>query len=159
MPKNKSPWRWMRPAQYIHRALYAIGFGPILGRIILLLTTTGRKSGKRRVTPLQYEEIEGVLYLGSARGFKADWVRNIACDPHVEVQVKNRHFRGLGELISDPILIADYLQTRLERHPHMVGAMMKMHNLPINPSRVQLEELGKTLAVVAIKPEEKGMDK
>ena len=153
MAIKKSPWRWMRPAQYIHRTLYAVGFGPLLGRIILLLTTTGRKSGKRRTTPLQYEEIDGILYLGSARGPKADWVRNISADPHVEVRVKNRHFRGLGELVTDPTSIADYLQTRLARHPRMVGAMMKMHHLPPVPSRAQLEELGKSLVVVAIKPE------
>ncbi len=144
----------MRPAQYIHRALYAVGLGPIIGRIILLLTTTGRKSGKRRVTPLQYEEIDGILYIGSARGPKADWVRNIAADPHIVVRVKNRRFRGVGELVTNPLRIADYLQTRLERHPRMVGAMMKMHHLPPNPSRAQLEELGRSLAVVAIKPEQ-----
>lgn len=152
MAKNKSKWRWVRPAQYLHRALYAAGFGPLIGRIILLLTTTGRKSGKRRITPLQYEEIDGILYIGSARGPKADWVRNIAADPHVAVRVKNRHFHGLGELITDPGRIADYVQTRLERHPRMVGAMMKMHHLPPDPSRVQLEELGKSLVVVAIHP-------
>jgi deazaflavin-dependent oxidoreductase (nitroreductase family) len=143
----------MRPAQYVHRALYAIGLGPIIGRIILLLTTTGRKSGKRRITPVQYEEMDGILYIGSARGPKADWVRNIAADPHVEVRVKKQHFRGMGELIADPIRIADFLQTRLERHPRMVGSMMKIHHLPPAPSRAQLEELGKTLTVVTIKPE------
>ena len=153
MNKQKTRWRWMRPAQYVHRTLYALGFGPILGRIILLLTTTGRKSGKRRVTPVQYEEIDGTLYIGSARGSKADWVRNITANPHVEVRVKNRHFRGLGELITEPIRIADYLQTRLEHHPRMVGAMMKIHNLPPDPTRTQLEELGKSLVVVAIQPE------
>lgn len=143
----------MRPAQAIHRALYAIGFGPLLGRIILLLTTIGRKTGKRRITPLQYEEIDGTLYIGAARGFKADWVRNITADPHVEVRVKNHRFHGVGELITDPFLIADYVQTHLERHPHMVGAIMKIHHLPSNPSRAQLEDLGKSLAVVAIHPE------
>jgi hypothetical protein len=31
--------------------------------------------------------------------------------------------------------------------------MMKMHHLPPAPSRAQLEELGKSLVVVAVKPE------
>ena len=155
MTTQKNRWRWIRPAQYLHRAMYAAGFGPVIGRIILLLTTTGRKSGKRRITPVQYEEIDGILYIGSARGTHADWVRNIAADPRIEVRVKNRHFRGEGELIQDPARVADYLQTRLEHHPRMVGAMMKMHHLPPNPSRAQLEELGKTLVVVALRPEGK----
>ena len=39
--------------------LYSLGLGPIYGRLVLLLTTTGRKSGLPRVTPLQYEEVNG----------------------------------------------------------------------------------------------------
>ena len=60
--------------KYPPRFLYAIGLGPIYGRLVLLLTTTGRKSGLHRVTPLQYEEIEGKIYVGAARGQKADWL-------------------------------------------------------------------------------------
>ncbi len=152
MAKKKSSWRFIRPAQYVHRALYALGLGPLVGRIILLLTTTGRKSGQRRVTPLQYEEIEGVIYLGAARGRQSDWVRNIVADPHVEVRVKARRFAGLAELCDDPAQIADFLEERLRRHPKMVGAMMKMHHLPPQPSRAQLEALAKSLAVVMIRP-------
>ena len=45
-------WTKMKNIQKIHRLLYAIGLGPLIGRIILLLTTTGRRSGMKRVTPL-----------------------------------------------------------------------------------------------------------
>jgi len=44
------------PDTKIIRALYALGLGRLIGRLILLLTTTGRKSGLPRVTPLQYSE-------------------------------------------------------------------------------------------------------
>jgi hypothetical protein len=54
------------------RILYAVGLGPWIGNLILLLTTTGRKSGRRRVTPLQYKEIDGRIYLAAVRGQKAD---------------------------------------------------------------------------------------
>ena len=50
-------WSKMKNVQKIHRVLYEIGLGRIIGKIILLLTTTGRKSGMKRVTPLQYEQI------------------------------------------------------------------------------------------------------
>ena len=132
--------------------MYALGLAPLIGRIILLLTTTGRKSGKRRVTPLQYEEIDGMFYLGAARGLKTDWVRNIQANPQVEVRVKHRRIIARAELINDTQQIADFLQVRLQRHPKMVGAMTKMHHLPPNPGRPQLEELAKILAVVKIQP-------
>ncbi len=74
-------WSKMKNIQKIHRVLYAIGLGRLIGGIILLLTTTGRKSGLKRVTPLQYEKIGGDYYVGAARGVKADWVRNILAFP------------------------------------------------------------------------------
>jgi deazaflavin-dependent oxidoreductase (nitroreductase family) len=151
----ESFWSRMKYIQRIHRLLYALGLGPVVGRIILLLTTIGRKSGKKRVTPLQYEEIDGKFYLGSARGVKSDWYRNIEADNRVEVCVKNRRFRGMAEPVSDPARLADFLETRLQRHPFMVGLMMqKVHGLPKRPSRQQLEELAASEALVVITPVE-----
>jgi deazaflavin-dependent oxidoreductase (nitroreductase family) len=132
---------------------YALGLGPLIGRLILLLTTTGRKSGLPRVTALQYEEQDGVIYLGSARGTKADWYRNIVADPHVKIRVKNRRFDGVAEPTTDPARVADFLELRLRRHPRMVGAMMRAEGLPPKPTRQQLEAYAATLAVVAIRPE------
>ncbi len=136
------------------RLLYALGLGPIYGRLVLLLTTTGRKSGLRRVTPLQYEEVDGVIYIASAKGQKADWFRNIVADPHVEIRVKSRHFRGIAEPITDPVRIADFMEIRLKRHPRMIGAMIRAEGLPPNPTRAQWEEFSANKAVVAIRPEE-----
>ena len=146
-------WTKMKNIQKIHRVLYAIGLGPLIGRIILLLTTTGRKSGKKRVTPLQYEMIGNDYYIGAARGVKADWVRNIQANPQVEVHVGAKHFQGTAEVVTDPSKFADFLEVRLERHPLMVGLMMeKAHGLPRRPSREQLEEMAKTEAFVIVHP-------
>jgi deazaflavin-dependent oxidoreductase (nitroreductase family) len=148
-------WKKFRNIQKLHRLLYAIGLGPVIGKIILLLTTTGRKSGQKRVTPLQYEEIEGKYYLGSARGTHSDWYRNIKADNRVEVRVKNRRFRGIAETVTDPVRIANFLEVRLRRHPRMMGLLMeKTHGLPRRPSREQLETLAASEAMVAITPME-----
>ena len=145
----------MKNIQRIHRFLYSIGMGPIIGKIILLLTTTGRKSGQRRVTPLQYEEIDGKYYLGSARGIKSDWYRNILANGKVEVRVKNRRFAGVAETVTEPNRIADFLEIRLQRHPIMMGLLMqKTHGLPRHPSRSQLLELALSEAMVIIQPVE-----
>lgn len=56
----------LRLNHYPPHLLYVLGLEPIIGRIVLLLTTTGRKSGRPRVTPLQYEEIDGIIYLNLA---------------------------------------------------------------------------------------------
>ena len=137
-------WSKMKNIQKIHRVLYAIGLGPVIGRIILLLTTTGRKSGLKRVTPLQYEKIGADYYLGAARGVKADWVRNIQSNPQVELRVGAKQIQGTAEVVTDPSRFADFIEVRLERHPRMIGLIMeKAHGLPKHPSREQLEEMAK----------------
>lgn len=146
-------WQRMKYIQRLHRVLYAIGLGPIVGKFILLLTTTGRKTGLRRVTPLQYEEINGKYFLGAARGLKADWVRNIQADPKVEVRVKSLNFEGKAEVITDPARIADFVEVRLLRHPFMIGTIMqKAHGLPKKPNRAQLEALAEKEALVIVTP-------
>lgn len=149
----KIDWSKMKNVQKIHRVLYAIGLGPLVGKIILLLTTTGRKSGLKRVTPLQYEKIGEEYYVGAARGVQADWVRNIQALPQVEVRVGAKRFQGTAEVVTDPSRFADFLEVRLQRHPRMIGLIMeKAHGLPRHPSRSQLEELGRTEAFVILRP-------
>jgi deazaflavin-dependent oxidoreductase (nitroreductase family) len=146
-------WGRMKNIQKIHRLLYAMGLGSVIGRIILLLTTRGRRSGRERVTPLQYEIIGNDYYVGAARGMKADWVRNLQTNPHVEVRVGTRHFYASAEVVNDPSRFADFLEVRLARHPRMIGFIMeKAHGLPKRPSREQLEELAKTEALIILHP-------
>ncbi len=143
----------MKHIQKIHRVLYALGLGPLIGGFILLLTTTGRKSGLPRVTPLQYEKIGVDYYLGAARGLNADWVRNLQANPQVELRVGARRIRGQAEVVTDPCRFADFLEVRLERHPRMIGLIMeKAHGLPRRPSREQLEKLAEREAVVIVHP-------
>ncbi|MBN8579768.1 MAG: nitroreductase family deazaflavin-dependent oxidoreductase [Anaerolineae bacterium] len=146
-------WSKMKNIQKIHRTLYAIGFGPLIGWFIVLLTTTGRKSGKKRVTPLQYEKIAEDYYLGAARGLNADWVRNIQSNPQVELRVGAKQIQGTAEIVTDPCRFADFIEVRLERHPRLIGLIMeKAHGLPRRPSREQLEDMAKTEAVVIVRP-------
>ena len=132
--------------------LYSVGLGPLYGRLVLLLTTTGRRSGLPRVTPLQYEEIEDAIYVASARGRQADWFRNIEADPRVEVRVRSRRFVGLAEPVTDRSRVADFLELRLRRHPRMVGAIMRREGLPPDPVRADLEEYASRRALVIIRP-------
>jgi deazaflavin-dependent oxidoreductase (nitroreductase family) len=146
-------WAKMKNIQKIHRGLYAIGLGPLIGGFVLLLTTTGRKSGLKRVTPLQYEKIGADYYLGAARGVKADWVRNIQANSQVEIRVGAKQLLGTAEVINDPSRFADFIEIRLLRHPRMIGFILeKAHGLTKHPSRAQLEEMAKTEVFVIVSP-------
>ena len=146
-------WVNMKNVQTIHKRLYDSGKGWLIGKIILLLTHTGRKSGTRYVTPLQYEKIDGAYCVGVGRGLKADWFRNIQADPHVFVRVGRAEFHCVAEPVTDPARIADFLEYRLKRHPVIIGLMMKFaHKLPMRPCRDQLLELSKSTPLVILRP-------
>ena len=140
-------------SHYPPRLAYGLGLGPLVGKLILLLTTTGRKSGLARVTPLQYEEIGQVFYVAAAHGLKADWVCNLQANPHVSVRVGSRQFNGETKIIGDPEQIARYLDYRLQRHPRMIGFILRQDGLSATPDMVQLNEYAKKLVLVCITPE------
>ncbi len=65
------------------------------GSTILLLTTTGRKSGRPRTTPLIYaEDGDRYVIVASKGGAPADpgWYENLAKNPEVELQVLDEVF-------------------------------------------------------------------
>ncbi len=64
-----------------------------LGAPCAILTTTGRKSGKKRKTPLLFvEEEQRVIIAGTKGGMSVAplWYRNIEADPHVDFQIGDR---------------------------------------------------------------------
>jgi deazaflavin-dependent oxidoreductase (nitroreductase family) len=150
--KKKKTFSFWKILKYPPQFLYAIGLGPIYGRLVLLLTTTGRKSGLDRVTPLQYEEMDGCIVIGSARGTKADWYRNIVANPNVKIRVKARQFDGAAEPVTDPQRIADFLEYRLAKNPRMIGFIMSREGVSKNPTRFELEKHAEGKAMVIIRP-------
>jgi deazaflavin-dependent oxidoreductase (nitroreductase family) len=152
MLQNSFIWRVMRRVN--QRVVRAYATQNNLSRPVLLLTTTGRRSGLPRVTPLQYEAIDGTIYVAAARGQKADWFRNIVAHPQVEIQIGTRRFRARAEPIADPSRIAEFLETRRTRHPQMIGAMLLLHGWSPRADRQALEKLAQELALVALHPRE-----
>ena|SRR5260370_23725421 len=89
----------------IHVALFRLSRGRIGARIgkglpVLLLTTTGRKSGKRRTTPLLYvEDGERYVVVASVGGAPKHpaWYLNLQADPTATVEVSRRRLTTQAE--------------------------------------------------------------
>ena len=123
-----------------------------IGKMILLLTTKGRKSGLPRTIPLQYEKINGAYYLGSANGENSDWVRNLLADPQVKLWVGKAEFAGTAEVIRDRERIANFLAYRVKRHPLMLMLILKMDGVSARPNRQELLTYAEKLVLVVIHP-------
>ena len=64
--------------------------GPFEGGTLLLLTSTGAKSGQPRLAPLAYLTIDGkMIIIGSKAGLDTnpDWVHNLRANPAANIEV------------------------------------------------------------------------
>ncbi|MEW5813376.1 MAG: nitroreductase family deazaflavin-dependent oxidoreductase [Actinomycetota bacterium] len=71
--------------------------GPFAGSDIVLLTTTGAKSGQQRVSPLVYFDIDGrILIAGSMGGAPKSpaWVHNLRAQPEVHVEIGEQAYKA-----------------------------------------------------------------
>jgi deazaflavin-dependent oxidoreductase (nitroreductase family) len=92
----------------LHSSLYRATGGKVAGRMgkapVLLLTTTGRRSGKRRTTPLLYLEDGGayavVASVGGAPRHPA-WFHNLVANPAVDVEVGRARERRRARVTTD----------------------------------------------------------
>ena len=114
---------------------YRLGLGWLTGRYILLLTTTGRKTGKPRHTPLEYVyDREGDRYrIAAGWGGNTDWYRNLLANPHVTVQVGRRKFAAIAEPAPDEE-VARYMLDVSQRHPRMDRIWNRWSDRPVDGS-------------------------
>jgi deazaflavin-dependent oxidoreductase (nitroreductase family) len=90
----------MKTVSVTHNALYRATGGRIGGRVqgmpVLLLNTSGRRSGKSRTTPLLYVR-DGARYVvvGSNGGssYVPAWWLNLRSSPEAEIELGREHIR------------------------------------------------------------------
>ena len=83
-----------------HGVVASQGGGPML-----LLTTTGAKSGLPRTSPMLYlPDGDRYLVFASAGGAPEHplWFRNLLADPNVTVEVGDETFAGTATVLDDP---------------------------------------------------------
>src|SRR6266540_2171491 len=78
----------------LHRGVYRLTGGKVGGKIgkapVLLLTTTGRKSGRPRTTPLGYAPAGDGYAVSASKGGRPQhplWYLNLQATPRAEVTV------------------------------------------------------------------------
>jgi len=91
---RRPPRRLVKAVTALALFAYRASRGHIGGRFghvrVLLLTTTGRKTGKRRTTPLGYLETDGrIVIIASFGGSDVHpaWYLNLAANPEVEARL------------------------------------------------------------------------
>ena len=92
--------RWL-VAPAVRAGLGPLFSTPVTGSL-MLLRTTGHRTGLPREAPLGYVIREGAVYCCAGFGRRTAWYRNLVADPRVEVILPTSAISGLAETVTDP---------------------------------------------------------
>lgn len=113
---------------------------PAVGGRIMVIGQTGRNSGLRRWTPVNYAMVNGDVYCTAGFGAHSDWYRNLLANPQVELWLPGGRRHGWAEDISG-----------CEQHVHLLRQVLIASGFAaylagINPRSISDEGLRKATA-------------
>jgi deazaflavin-dependent oxidoreductase (nitroreductase family) len=139
--------------------LYDLGLSSGMSDQVLLLTTTGRKTGKPRRTPLGYTydpELDANVVVAGWEG-NTDWYRNLEANPQVEVQIGRTRFASTAQMLSRSERMR-LLQRYVELNPFAVGMLEHLTGVRYDGSWESMEQLVVHLPAVAFAPQRERFD-
>lgn len=134
--------------------LYRLGLGDLLGTRFLLLTHTGRKSGRERETVLEvvrYDKEASTFVVAAGFGTRSDWYRNIRTNPSVTVQCGRKLWQMTATFLS-PEQAGDEMLDYADRHPLALKELARFMGYRLDGSPESIRALGQDLAMVAFRP-------
>lgn len=83
---------------------------------LVQLTVRGRKSGKSHTVKIWFAAGNGKIYVTSARGMDADWVKNLRKNPDVQLQIGETPLQGTAVWREDAGVRSDILPLFLRKY-------------------------------------------
>jgi deazaflavin-dependent oxidoreductase (nitroreductase family) len=134
--------------------LYRIGLGWILGRRMLHLTHTGRKSGLSREVVLevvQYWTASNTYVVASAWGAKADWYQNVRHAPEVRIKVGRLSIAA----VATPLSTEDSERALLKYaadHPIALRFLSSFMGFKPPHTEEEVRQIGRQLPMIGLRP-------
>lgn len=98
--------RFFRALNRFMLLMWRLGLGPFLQSqlwgYIMVLITTGHRSGLRRLAPVNYDREGDAVYCLPGFGARTHWYRNLMADPRCEVWLPDGWWSGIAEAVTDP---------------------------------------------------------
>jgi deazaflavin-dependent oxidoreductase (nitroreductase family) len=96
----------------------------LVGGGLLLLTVTGRRSGRRYTIPVGYQRDGDVLHVLVSKARRKQWWRNFREPAPVEVELRGERWQATGRLIdAESAAFRDVVAATLQRLP-MLGRQL-----------------------------------
>lgn len=130
--------------------LYRIGLGGLMGKRLLLLTHTGRKSGRPRYAVLEVARQDastGTFLVPAAYGRKADWYLNLQQTPEVVVNHRGRRLDVVAETLPVDDAAVEFA-IYAAAHPTAAKSLGKLMGVQFD----DVEALARKVPLVALRP-------
>ncbi len=134
----------------VNRAMKLVLRSPVHGMVdktVLLITFTGRKTGKTYTTPVSYSQGDGQVTIFT----HADRWKNLCDDAPVTLRIRGRDLQGLAKPIAeDKRAIAVGLAAHLRKVPSdakYYGVTIDEHG---NPRVEEVEQAAQTVVMIPI---------
>jgi deazaflavin-dependent oxidoreductase (nitroreductase family) len=120
----------------------------IVDKQILLITFTGRKTGKIYTTPVSYSQLDGQVYIFT----HADWWQNLRNDAPVTLHIRGRELQGVAEPIAED---KHAIAAGLTAHLRKVRSDAKYYGVTFddngNPRSEEVEKAAQTVVMIPIR--------
>ena len=105
-----------------------------------VLTTTGRRSGKKRSRCVRAIRRGDKAYLAAIGGESSAWVKNIRANPEVRLRIRGGRFTGVARELRDDAEAQEAMTAYCGTLNRFDYAECAMHR-PGRPTRAKIEEL------------------
>ena len=112
-----------------------LNMGPVMAGRYMVITHTGRKSGTKRRTPVNFAIVDDEVYCVAGFGAVSDWYRNIIANPQVEVWLPDGWWAGIAEEVTHPEARLPLLRAVL------IGSGFAALAAGVDPNKMTDEEL------------------
>ena len=134
--------------------LYRLRLGWLLGHRALLLTHTGRISGKRRHAVLEvikYDDINNLHYVASGFGKKSNWYRNIKKTPLVTIQSGGNQFAVKAVFLPTDEGLRILLGYQ-EKYPNAIKNLARIIGYQMGESETEIQDFLRQIPIIAFEP-------
>lgn len=136
---------------FVNQAMKFVLRSPVHGMVsqtVLLVTFTGRKSGKTYTTPVSYSQSDDWVTIFT----HAIWWKNLDSGAQVTLRIRGQDFMGLAEsIVKDKQAVAAGLAAHLREIPsdaRWYGVTFDDHG---NPRAEEVEKAAQTVVMIRIR--------
>jgi deazaflavin-dependent oxidoreductase (nitroreductase family) len=136
---------------YVNQAMKLVLRSPVHGMVsttVLLISFTGRKSGKTYTTPVSYSQDGDLVTIFT----HADWWKNLRNGAPVTLRMRGRELQGLTEPITeDKGAVAAGLRAHLRKVPGDARYYGVTFDDQKNPRAEEVEQAAQTVMMIRIR--------